>query len=74
MYLRYSGFIVYGLTAAVWGYGFLVHSPGLRVDELWFALLLAIVPASMVFGSMWVLLNAAWWRPLLGVVLLWLIS
>jgi membrane-anchored protein YejM (alkaline phosphatase superfamily) len=37
---------------------------------LWFALLLAIVPASMVFGSMWVLLNAVWWRPLLGVVLL----
>jgi hypothetical protein len=70
MYLRYTAFIVYGVTAVVGTYGVVVHPGQVRVEEIWFALILCVVSASMVLGAVWVVLNEAWWRPVVGLILL----
>lgn len=70
MHLRYSAFIVCGITAGFFVFGVFVRSGSVRVDEFWFALLLLFVPAAMTLGAIWVFLSQVWWRPLLGVVLL----
>lgn len=69
-YLRYSALFAFGVTAIVWIYGFSAHPQQLRIDEVWFALLLFVVPTSMVIGAVWLVLDKAWWRLVLGAALL----
>ena len=69
-YLRYACYGVFGLTVLVWLVGAVLRPNHFRLDELWFLVLLFVVPGAMVLGSLWVLLDRAWWRMLLGLFLL----
>ena len=51
-------------------YGLAAHTGTIRADEIWFAVILCIVPATMVVGAVWIILGKASWNPLLGLALL----
>ncbi|MGI9327433.1 MAG: hypothetical protein ACR2PZ_19600 [Pseudomonadales bacterium] len=69
-YVKNSALVAFGITTIVWLYGVSAHPQQLRMDEVGFALLLFIVPTSMVIGAVWVALDKAWWRVVLGAALL----
>ena len=79
-FLRYSIAAIYGLTALIWSYSFfndmVVHRPA----DFWFLVLTFVVPAAMLLGALWVLVDKAPWRMVVGLFLLlpagavWLLS
>ncbi|NNC67378.1 MAG: hypothetical protein HKN83_05020 [Gammaproteobacteria bacterium] len=70
MYLRYAATFIYGISGLVLAWALVTHTLRLRADDVWFALLLLVVPATMVFGAVWVFLDKTWWRPVLVFILL----
>ena len=69
-HLRYTAAIIYGITAVLCVYGIAIDPGQPRADDIWFAALLCLVSASLVFGAVWVMLDKAQWRRGLGFVLL----
>ena len=69
-YPLFGTLAIFGITAVVWIHAFVTKNIPLRSEEIAFLGLLFVVPAGLVSAAIWTMLDARWWRILLGVVLL----
>ena len=69
-YTQYATLAIFGITTAVWIYSFATKNIVMRSEEIAFLALLFVVPAGLVSAAIWILLDARWWRRMLGVLLL----
>lgn len=61
---------IFGITTLVWIHAFATINIRMRIDEIAALALVFVVPAGLVSAAIWILLDARWWRRLLGIVLL----
>lgn len=69
-YSRFASLAIFGITALVWIYSFLTINIRVSADDIALLGLIFVVPAGLVSAAIWILLDARWWRKLLGVALL----
>lgn len=69
-YSQFATVAIFGITAAVWVYSFSALNIPVRADEIAIFVLLFVVPAGLVSGATWIMLDVHWWRILLGILVL----
>jgi len=69
-YSQMATVVIFGITTIIWVYSLATKTLLLRHEEIAFLALLFVVPAGLVCASIWILLDARWWRRLLGTVFL----
>jgi hypothetical protein len=69
-YSQTATVVIFGITTIIWVYSLATKTLLLRSEEIAFLALLFAVPAGLVCAAIWILLDARWWRRLLGTVLL----
>lgn len=69
-YPLFASLAIFGITAVVWVHSFLTLNITVRSNEIALLGLIFVVPAGLVSAAVWVMLDARWWRILLGIALL----
>lgn len=63
-------FVIFGATAILWGWNVFRSFRRLTAADFWFLLLLLVIPSGLVVFSLWVMIDRAWWRRVVGALIL----